>query len=113
MKRTFITASLVIFLSTNLLGSQANAAVTLSEGPTCATWAEAQSGGGWLKAVSQAHLMGFVNGVALGADLNFWIEGGEITNDQVFFWMDRYCDNNPLKDVTDGVIALFVERFPE
>jgi hypothetical protein len=57
--------------------------------------------------------MGFVNGVALGADLNFWIEGGEITNDQVFFWMDRYCDNNPLKDVTDGVIALFVERFPE
>lgn len=111
MKRTFITASLVIFLSTNLLGSQANAEVTLRGVQDCAVWAEDRSAGGWPQFAIEAQLVGILNGMALGANRDFWIEGREITNDQVYFWMDRYCDNNPLKDVADGAIALWWERF--
>ena len=112
MKRALIAASLVIFLSTNLLGSQANA-VEVRGVPDCATWAEAKALGGVLQVASQVHLMSFLNGLAMATSKDFWIEGGKITNDQVFFWMDRYCDNNPLKDVTDGAITLWFERFPE
>lgn len=113
MKRTFITASLVIFLSTNLLGSQANADVAMREVPSCATWAEARSEDSVLAVVWEAYLLGTMNGIALATDKDFWKVGGGITNDQAYFWMDRYCDNNPLKDVADGAITLWFERFPE
>lgn len=112
MKRALIAASLVIFLSTNLLGSQANA-VEVRGVPDCALWAKDRSEDGWGATILETHMVATLNGLALATGRDFWIEGGEITNDQVYFWMDRHCANNPLKDIVDGTVELWFERFPE
>ena len=31
------------------------------------------------------------------------------SSDQIFLWMDNYCQKNPLKDVADGGFQLFME----
>ena len=112
MKRALIAASLVIFLSTNLLGSQANA-LTVMGTPDCAKWAEARSEDDWAAVTLAFYLVGVLDGMVMGTTRDFWAEGGDITSEQAFFWMDRYCDNNPLKYMTDGAVELFVERFSQ
>ncbi len=55
-------------------------------------------------------LTGFIGGLATGYNNEFWNRGGrEISNAQVFIWMDNYCRENPLKDIVDGAMLLFNE----
>jgi hypothetical protein len=109
MKPTLTAASLALALSTNLLATQATA-VALMGGSTCAEWAEDRRIASSLSRRSEAWLRGLLNGFAFAADKEFWDSGDGLTNDQVFFWMDRYCDENPLKRVVHGAITLMNER---
>ena len=84
------------------------AELTIRGALDCGTWLEARRAGlvraeGWL--------VGVLNGVTIGSGIEFWQAGdGMITNDQLFYWMDKYCRENPLNDVMDGVGKLFNER---
>ena len=109
MKLTLTAASLALALSTNILATQATA-VTLMGGNSCAEWAEDRRLDDNVSKRSQAWLRGLLNGFAVAADKEFWDSGDGLTNDQVFFWMDRYCDENPLKRVSDGAVTLMNER---
>ena len=108
MKRLLRAASLAIVISTNLLCTQA-VAVTVTPNPSCAMWAEDRRTFIGLTAM-EGWLMGVLNGFAFTADKEFWDSGNGLTGDQVFFWMDRYCDENPLKRVMHGAITLMNER---
>ncbi len=49
-----------------------------------------------------------MTGFALSSGKDFW---GDLDHNQVMFWMDRYCDSNPLSDVLVGAGDLMIERF--
>tara|TARA_R110002072_G_scaffold25383_1_gene84866 strand:+ start:195 stop:371 length:177 start_codon:yes stop_codon:yes gene_type:complete len=51
---------------------------------------------------------GVMTGFALSSGKDFW---GDLDHNQVMFWMDRYCDSNPLSDVLAGAGDLMIERF--
>ena len=109
MKRLLTAASLALALSTNIIGTPV-AAVTLMGVPTCADWAEDRRIADSVSIRFEAWLLGMLNGFALASEKEFWDSGDGLTNDQVFFWMDRYCDENPLKRVANGAVTLMNER---
>jgi hypothetical protein len=109
MKLTLTAASLALALSTNLLATQA-VALTLRGGSSCAEWAEDRRLDDNVSKLSRVWLQGLLNGFVIGAEKEFWDSGDGLTNDQVNFWMDRYCDENPLKRVVNGAVTLMNER---
>jgi len=109
MKRLLTAASLVLALSTNILATQATA-VTVQGVMTCAEWAEDRRIDGTMSRMSESWLLGLLSGFSFATEKEFWGSGGGLTSDQVFFWMDRYCDENPLGQVMYGAITLMNER---
>ena len=103
MKRTMMSASLIIALLTNSIATQAVAGVTVKAYATCADWAKDRKS---YSHYSEFALIGMLNGLAFTSGKNFW---ENLETDQVYFWMDRYCDNNPLSNTTDGAIKLMNE----
>ena len=106
MKKTLMTASLMIALLTNFTATQAEAvsvAVSVKAYATCAEWAKDRKSD---VRYSEFSLIGMLNGLAFASGRDFW---ANLKNDQVYFWMDRYCDNNPLSNTTDGAIKLMNE----
>ena len=109
MKLTLTAASLALALSTNLLATQA-AAVIVQGDRTCAHWSEVRERADDFTTMTESWLMGVLNGFAFAGQKEFWDSGDGLTIDQVYFWMDRYCDENPLKRVMHGAITLMNER---
>ena len=103
MKRSMMSASLMIALLTNFTATQAEAGMMVLAFRTCAQWAEDRRSN---YLYSGFALTGTLNGLALASGKNFW---ANLEPDQVYFWMDRYCDNNPLSNTTDGAIKLMNE----
>ena len=49
------------------------------------------------------YVLGFVNGLAVGRAVDIWRENGtQVSKEQLYYWMDNYCKNNPLKSVVTG-----------
>jgi hypothetical protein len=108
--RKILIVSLATMLSFGT--AQAQEAGIWTEGTlNCALWASAREA---KASVSLEHyLLGFINGLALGEAKDFWRYPNSIEPEQVYYWMDKYCANNPLQDVIGGSYALFQERFGE
>lgn len=96
MKKT-ISLLIVIGLTavTNSAFSQ-----TIRGGPTCAEWIKERS------PRDTAWLVGYLSGIAVAKDSDF-IRG--IDNSSLYFWMDRYCESNPLHNVSLGGALLAKE----
>ena len=61
---------------------------------------------------NQAWLVGYLSGLAVGTNINFWGKKGvdALDNQSVYLWIDYYCKANPLKELDDAANALFRER---
>lgn len=57
----------------------------------------------------QAWLAGYMSGLSMAHPLNDNPLGKTNSVDQIFLWMDNYCQKNPLNDISDGGDALFIE----
>lgn len=74
--------------------------------------------GGWLNArkenkaqILEAYMVGMVNGMALGRGVEIWrARGIRISEDQLFYWLDSYCQKNPLSRPIEGAFSLADER---
>jgi hypothetical protein len=54
---------------------------------------------------------GLVNGISIGSGVEIWNAQGISTSfSQLYYWIDSYCTRNPLKDVTQAVVAFADER---
>lgn len=74
----------------------------------CREWAETRA---WLQNDREGYLLGLLDGLSLGTWTEFWRAGGtKISHKQVFLWMDEYCRDEPLSDVTAGALLLYKER---
>lgn len=75
----------------------------------CALWVEARKKD---TAVALEHyLVGLLNGLSLGSGIEFWhAQGVPVSRDQVFLWMDNYCQGQPLSTAVAGAIEIINER---
>lgn len=95
-----------------LLGPQANAQnITLRYAHSCAEWANARSGGyDFSRGLAEGWLVGLLDGFAVTVRRDIWSTGAGLEPDQVFYWMDRYCEKNPLGITPSGAVELMTER---
>lgn len=57
------------------------------------------------------YLVGLVNGLALGRSVEIWHANGvNVTQDQFFYWMDAYCQKEPLSTPITGAGVFANER---
>jgi hypothetical protein len=98
--------AITILIPTNQLSPQG---ITVEGVVDCGKWVEARKQG---RAVALEHyLIGLLNGLALGSNVDFWRAGGiKLSSEQTFLWMDNYCQREPLSDPVTGAIALMKER---
>ena len=85
-----------------------------------AIWVEgAIDCGSWLSARKTAsaqylehYLVGTVNGLAMGSALEIWggTDGIRVNREQLYFWMDGWCQTNPLLGLIAGTFAFANER---
>lgn len=107
VKQTLLALAIII-MSLSVTSSKVDAqTVTMGAYYTCAGWADAK-GEPMKDLIREYWLVGMMNGLALASGKDFW---ANIEQNQLIFWMDRYCDNNPLSSVVIGVGDLMVERF--
>lgn len=71
----------------------------------CGMWIESRSSN--TSAALEHYLVGLLNGLSLGSGVDFWkSRAGEISQDQAFLWMDKYCRDTPLSNPIKGAFSL-------
>ena len=82
-------------------------------------WVEtAEDCGEWVKARKskrssphEARLVGLLDGMAIGRMMDIWkAQGSSMSKEQVYSWMDKYCQANPLSKIVIGAEELANER---
>ena len=106
--RKIRTVSLAVMLSFGAAQAQ-EGEIWVKGSVNCALWASAREA----KTSGQLehYVLGFINGVALSYLREIWIYPNKIEPEQVYYFIDVYCANNPLQNVVDGTYALFDDRF--
>ena len=79
--------------------------------PNCANWLQPENTAAELR--NKSWLVGYLSGVNIGLATDQRRKPfdyfSNVTNDQLFLWMDNYCRANPLSSVMTGSANLFVE----
>ncbi|QKK31870.1 hypothetical protein FE844_020800 [Rhizobium indicum] len=107
MKRYFLAVLVLTCLSSPT--ASRTGGITTEGTLNCAQWAEARK----VRAsnVYEAYLQGLLNGLSLGSGTEFWsAEGKDLKREQVFYWMDVYCEAHPLSEVITGAVVLMNEN---
>lgn len=73
--------------------------------PDCGKWLTHQKDLSY-RNVYSSWLMGFLSGVAMGTKKDFL---GKTSPESTFFWMDKYCLENPLETTVWGSMQLIDE----
>ena len=82
-------------------------------------WVEtAEDCGDWVKARKlkrssphEARLVGLLDGMAIGRMIDIWkAQGNPMSKEQVYSWMDKYCQSNPFSRIVIGAEELANEN---
>ena len=95
-----------------LLGFTATVQAQLKLGATgtCAMWLEAGKNKVF-RQIEEAFVLGLIDGTSSGANMNFWVtREGQLKINQVLYWVDNYCRDNPLEHTVTGVWEFFNYR---
>jgi hypothetical protein len=69
----------------------------------CGTWLESRKSN--TSKILEEHMVGMINGMSLGSGVEIWGRpGSKVSRDQFLFWMDNYCQKNPLSSTVAGAI---------
>ena len=102
-----VLAILVVLLA---LTGPAQAQLKLNATGTCAMWLEAGKNKVF-RQIEEALVLGLIDGMSLGANMNFWVtREGQLKINQVLYWVDNYCRDNPLEHTVTGVWEFFNSR---
>ena len=102
-----VLAILVILL---VLTGPAQAQLKLNATGTCAMWLEAGKNKVF-RQIEEAFVLGLIDGMSSGANMNFWVtREGQLKINQVLYWVDNYCKDNPLEHTVTGVWEFFNSR---
>jgi hypothetical protein len=85
------------------------AEVSVQSAVNCAQWAQSRTSG--RSALYESFFLGLINGMSLGSGVEFWnAKPVEVTREQAIFWLDKFCDKNPLSDMYLGAFSLLNEH---
>jgi hypothetical protein len=110
------SATLAILLALNGLPASlaparaATSGVNVESYADCGQWVQSRTNNEAV--VLQGYVIGLINGLALGHQVEFWTAEGRpaLSQDAVFLWMDGFCRGHPLDDVVHGAVTLYRER---
>jgi len=75
----------------------------------CGTWYQARNDK--RSGILEASIQGFVNGAAIGSEIEIWQSNGVKTSPQtLFLYVDNYCKSNPLSNAYEASIAFINEK---
>ena len=106
--RTALSISLALAL-TLTSGMSAGQRMWVETAEDCGEWVKARK----LKRSSphEARLVGLLDGMAVGRMIEIWrAQGSSMSKEQVYSWMDKYCQVNPLSRVVIGAEELANEK---
>ena len=87
--------------------AQPASGVTIFGRPDCGLWLSQQ------RETDKAWLLGYVSGISMSEQGGLSGRSdplGKISSaEQIFIWMNNYCQKNPLKNVGDGAFSLYLE----
>jgi hypothetical protein len=78
-------------------------AVILIAPTDCGNWVKDRKDNGWLTRANQANLLGYLSGLAMARNKDFL---RNTSNQSLFLWIDKYCQDNPLSNVYEGGLEL-------
>jgi len=106
MFKAILAAAALVALSAP---AEAKKTVVIAGSTDCGTWVESRTSA--TSAVPEFYVLGLLNGLAFGKQREFWhANGDKVSNASVYLWLDKYCRDHPLSNITTGAIALFRER---
>ena len=106
--RTALSISLALALILTS-GMSAGQKIWVETAEDCGDWVKARK----LKRSSphEARLVGLLDGMAIGRMIEIWkAQGNPMSKEQVYLWMDKYCQLNPLSRVVIGAEELANEK---
>ena len=98
-KRPLVLLLLAFCLAQPALGA------TVFGTPDCGEWLSGKKG----KELDKAWLIGYLSGISVANPKEGDPLGKISSIEQIFVWMNNYCQRNPLKDISDGANRLFSE----
>lgn len=106
MKRKFLIALIAMMLTIPVYASQS---ITVEAAINCGDWLKVRKAN--TAAFFEYSLIGLIDGLALGRGVEIWRANGiPVTRDQLYYWMDAYCQKNPLSMVITGAYVFANER---
>ncbi len=92
-----------------IISNLAAANVAVEGNLDCGAWLDARKSNS--SKFFEHYLIGTINGMALGRNIEIWNANGiKVSREQVYFWMDSYCQKNPLSYTITGAFAFANER---
>jgi hypothetical protein len=85
------------------LSSAASAQVLMQGAIDCGRWINARTTN---QSVAFEHyILGHINGMSLGSEVSIWGQQNiSVSKEQTYLWFDKYCRDNPLRQVVEGSI---------
>jgi hypothetical protein len=102
----WIMLSLIAFL---FLGAGPSEAVILKGSRDCGEWIASRKPES-RNLHPETWLVGFLSGIAIARNVEFWQNATPITSDQAYLWIDKWCRENPLTHISEGAVELFYLR---
>ena len=108
MKPTSLLPACVLFASSGLAlaAAPAEGGAQARQAPSCGEWVAHREKSSTLALGDTAWLLGYLSGMAVNSTKDA-LSGTD--NATLYRWMDNYCRNNPLRDVSSGARALAAE----
>jgi hypothetical protein len=70
----------------------------------CGEWVTARRSGPAESIKLRGFVVGYINGLSLGRPAELWSnEKGEVSQEQVFLWIDKWCEENPLESLNRAI----------
>jgi hypothetical protein len=109
VKKTILLRTFLLFALLSV--ATPSWAVEIRGSRSCGKWVKDREEKGWSGPANQTWLAGYLSGLAVGANIEFWNKhGNKLDNESVNLWMDNYCRANPLKSIHEGGYSLFIEH---
>lgn len=74
----------------------------------CGTWLDARNT--QRAQILEGYAHGFANGWSLKSGKSIWVGKHQINKNQLFYALDYYCKENPLSNLSAGIIQLHEEQ---
>ena len=106
MKLNALLAAGLLFAAGASAAPPAGKSVEARQAPSCGEWVVNREKSTAMALGNASWLLGFLSGIAIDSGKNI-LTGND--NAAIYKWMDAYCRNNPLRDVSSGGSALAAE----